>query len=142
MYCSNCGQEIFSSDNFCSKCGKKLANITKTETENKNNTDAPVNSKKSIMNDKPEKNNCLYSIIYLAVGLAIIGCIAAVLIPGLASGKIPDGQGYFSLCFWFGLGGLIIGKHKSKSGWPYFFAGCASGLIVGFILTFIIGLVG
>jgi thiol:disulfide interchange protein len=130
------------SDNFCAKCGKDRSNITTTPVENKAASVLSKDSSNSDTNDKPRKNPLLYSFLYVGVGLAIIGCIAAILIPGLATGKSPSGQSLFVLSFWFGIATLIRGKQKDKSAWLWFFIGFLGiGLIVGFLLSFIIGFV-
>jgi hypothetical protein len=138
-YCSNCGHEVNESDNYCAKCGKDLSNITTIPIENKGASVLSEESSKSTPNDKLRRSPWLYPLLYVVMGFAIIGCIAAILIPGLARGTPPNGQSLFGLAFWSGIATLIRGKQKGKSAGLWFLIGfLGGGVIVGGLLSFII----
>lgn len=81
----------------------------------------------------------LYVILYIVVGLAIIGCFAGVIIPEL-TGKKATGQSLGVLAFWIGIATAIRGKQKGKSALLWFFIGFLGiGIIVVGVLLFILG---
>lgn len=140
MYCTGCGQEIDASDKFCSNCGKAISKNTASKIANGSTFPAADTMPSAKTTRKRLLPAWGYILIYIAVALAIIGCLAGVVIPELA-GKRPTG-GYFgylmALAFWIGVATAIRGMQTGKSVWLWFLMGF---LGIGFIAFFLIGFI-
>jgi hypothetical protein len=137
MYCTGCGQEIDASDKFCSNCGKAISKKISIEGENKESATSPVTNIPPQPLVKTGDKSWIYVLLYIGVGIAIVGCFAAVIIPILARQK-ANWQSITVLTFWIGILTAIIGKQKGKSVWLWFLMGF---LGIGFIVFLLIGFI-
>lgn len=138
MFCRNCGQELDAADNYCFTCGKAVSEKSSMKEENKESARSPA----TIVPPKPAvktgEKSWIYLLLYVIVGLAIVGCFAAVIIPELA-GKKASSVSFTTLAFWIGVATAIRGKQIGKSLWVWFLIGFLGiGFITFFLISFIV----
>lgn len=134
MYCTGCGQEIDVADIFCAKCGKAASKNVTNKASSLEPTDTTPPAKTTEKRVIPSWG---FIFLYIGVSLAIIGCIAGVVIPELA-GKKASGGSLTALAFWIGVATAIRGKQIGKSVWLWFLIGFLGiGLIAVCLISFI-----
>jgi hypothetical protein len=109
---------------------KENSNTISTEAEEITDSDTEAPTK------PPKKPSTLFYLFYVLVWLAVIGTIAATIIPSVIGQKPQTNPGYV-LTFWVAILTGMTARIFSKSGWVWFFIGICFGLVSVFLLSFI-----